>query len=169
MAADFRALGLGALLTVTLIACGGTADEATATAADTATSTPTAPKVQIGDRFGVRDTGGTFRVGVAIPGTPTAVPPGEYRLTFATDLQTDEPYTSGLWIRCSALPCEPDKGRENVIASGVVGVDRRTGEARSQSIAGDGSVIEHGTTLTLDKADGAVYLQHLSMQLLSFG
>lgn len=160
---------------VVLSACGQQSGEATddlaaagaASVSGTTTAAPAAPAVravEVGDRFSGP---GTFRVGRGLTGAPIAIPAGRYRLYFGTDLATGADYTAGTWMRCSELPCEPGAS-DSAVASGVVGVDRRTGEPRSQSLAADGTLVEHGTTLVVEPGDGALYLHGLSIQLLGF-
>lgn len=154
---------------LTLLVAGCGAAETTADAegdvAETTTTTSVVGDVAVGDRFSGP---GTFRVSVEpLAGNPPAIPPGEYRLRFTTDYSTGADHTTGMWIRCSAMPCEPGNYADNLVDSGIVGVDERTGEPRSRSMESGGSVTEHGTTLEVGRADGALYLRGLSIQLLT--
>ncbi|OBF77112.1 hypothetical protein [Mycolicibacterium fortuitum] len=139
---------------LTTVGCSGSTTEAVSSA-----TTQAPAKVAVGDRYGGP---GTFAVGDEPAHGLQPIPAGTYRVTLQPNA------TSGLWARCSSVPCGPD-GHDNVIASGVVGIDSRSGEATSSTIDQDGSLASHQTTITLDRGDAAFYLTGISVQLLSFG
>lgn len=151
---------LAALLVATaLTGCASSSTPPSSTVAaptSTSSASPAPRAVQVGERFSGP---GTFRVGEGLAGVPIAIPPGEYRIEF------DEGRTTGLWFTCRGLPCEPNN-RGEVTASGIVSIEERSGEATWSGIQRDGQPAAHRTTIEIDRTDGALYLDGISIQLL---